>query len=271
MGVDRPAAQAGPWFPPVVGAPVEGLPLLCLPHAGGAATAYRTWPHALTPYARAVPVQLPGREDRFGEPLVRSAAVLAAQLADAVAAHPVTRDGCALFGHSMGGLLAFELAHELIARGRPPVHVFVSAYRAPQLPRRTRDVHLLDDAGLCGFLAELEGTQPELLEHPGLLEVLLPVIRADFELCETYRYQLRSRLDVPVTVLGGRHDAGVPPEDLHAWADVSGERFAVELFDGGHFYLRERQAAVLSVVAAALRADGARDRPRTAAPHPSRA
>ncbi|WP_327382807.1 thioesterase II family protein [Streptomyces sp. NBC_01207] len=255
----------------MVGAPVEGLPLLCLPHAGGAATAYRTWPHALTPYARAVPVQLPGREDRFGEPLVRSAAVLAAQLADAVAAHPVTRDGCALFGHSMGGLLAFELAHELIARGRPPVHVFVSAYRAPQLPRRTRDVHLLDDAGLCGFLAELEGTQPELLEHPGLLEVLLPVIRADFELCETYRYQLRSRLDVPVTVLGGRHDAGVPPEDLHAWADVSGERFAVELFDGGHFYLRERQAAVLSVVAAALRADGARDRPRTAAPHPSRA
>ncbi|MFF4387875.1 thioesterase II family protein [Streptomyces sp. NPDC001552] len=255
----------------MVGAPVEGLPLLCLPHAGGAATAYRTWPHALTPYARAVPVQLPGREDRFGEPLVRSAAVLAAQLADAVAAHPVTRDGCALFGHSMGALLAFELAHELIARGRPPVHVFVSAYRAPQLPRRTRDVHLLDDAGLCGFLAELEGTQPELLEHPGLLEVLLPVIRADFELCETYRYQLRSRLDVPVTVLGGRHDAGVPPEDLHAWADVSGERFAVELFDGGHFYLRERQAAVLSVVAAALRADGARDRPRTAAPHPSRA
>ncbi|KOY55767.1 hypothetical protein ADK59_23385 [Streptomyces sp. XY332] len=253
MRVDRPAAHVGPWFPSVAGAPAEGLPLLCLPHAGGGATAYRTWPDALTPYARAVPVQLPGREDRFGEPPVRSAALLAAQLADAVGSHPVTRDGCALFGHSMGALLAFELAHELIARGRPPVHVFVSAYRAPQLPRRTRDVHLRDDASLREFLAELEGTQVELLAHPELLEVLLPVIRADFELCETYRYRPRRRLDVPVTALGGRHDAGVPPEDLDAWADVSGERFAVELFDGGHFYLRQRQAAVLSVVAEALR------------------
>lgn len=242
------------WFFPMASVPATGLPLLCLPHAGAGATAYRTWPAALAPHARVVPVQLPGRETRFGEPPARRVGPLMAELADAVVRFPAARDGYALFGHSMGALLAFELAHELTARGLPPAHLFVSGYRAPQLPRMTRNIHLRDDAGLLAHLRELAGAGEEALAHPGLMAALLPTIRADFEMCETYRYVTRSPLTVPLTAFGGRHDPGVPAADLLAWAEACAGPFRAGLFDGGHLYLRERRDELLSALVTALTA-----------------
>lgn len=206
------------WFLPnreAVPTAEDALQLFCLPHAGAGASAYRDWAPLLAPSVKVVGVQPPGRENRFADPYTPSATLLSHELAEAVAER--AQGAFALFGHSMGALLAYETAHRLAALGRAPACLFVSGYWAPQLPHRRRQVHLLPEDELIRQLRDLEGTVPEVLDHPKLLEFLLPLIRADFELCETYRWSSRPLLDVPVVALGGASDPGVEVPPLAAW------------------------------------------------------
>jgi surfactin synthase thioesterase subunit len=241
------------WFPRFADSPAVLARLYCLPHAGAGATTYQPWPSRLPAAVAAVPVQLAGREARFSEPAARSAAEVVAALTEPMLEHFHDLDGgFALFGHSMGALLSYELAHELTRRGRPPAHLFVSGYAAPHLPPRDDAVHLLPDAELCAHIAELAGTPAGVLEVPELMRAMLPTVRADFEICEAYRHVDRPPLPIPITALGGTEDPGASPRELEAWQELTEKDFTLHCFSGGHFYLLDHSEAVIDLVAARL-------------------
>jgi len=206
--------------------------LFCLPHAGAGASVYREWPQLLAPDLEAIPVQFPGHEGRHGEPLLDSAA----ELVKAMLEPFVTRAGAdfALFGHSMGALIGYELAHELSALGKPPRHLFVSGLGAPNLPPWPLLYQLPDDE-LVQAIARLEGTSAEVLAQPELVRFLLPAFRADLRVWETYVAH-RGPLCVPITAMGGRDDPSVGVAKVEAWAELTSAEFDLELLDGGHFY-----------------------------------
>ncbi|WP_235030415.1 thioesterase II family protein [Nonomuraea solani] len=231
--------MTGRWFAAENTAPEAAAQLFCLPHAGAGASAYRDWQDKIGPDVEVVPVQLPGREARFAEPFVTSATEMAAALAGPLLERATGDRPFALFGHSMGALLAYELTHQLIAYGRPPVHLIVSGYAPPHLPYDPayQIVHQMPDPRLVAHIEALQGTAGEVLDHPELLELLLPVIRADYELCETYRFEDRPPLPVALTALGGADDPEAGEKTLPAWRELTAASFTVDIFPGGHFYL----------------------------------
>lgn len=254
----RPSVSV--WFPPgrpnaATAPPLDAraAQLFCLPHAGAGASAYRLWPELLAPAIEVIPVQLPGRESRRSEPLRRSVFDLAAELSGPLADRA---DGeFSLFGHSLGALLGYELAHALAAIGRPPAHLFVSGLSAPHLPPARPPTYNLPEDELMSVIEGLEGTTAEVLASAELMRLLLPVFRADLESCETYQHPSRPPLSVPITALGGRHDSGVSLDRLAGWSDLSSAAFCITTFAGGHFYLHSALAEVTAVVGAKLRSD----------------
>lgn len=226
--------------------------LFCLPHAGAGASVYRDWAALLAPEVEVVPVQLPGRESRYKEPPLRSVSGITAELME-----PLTdrlEPDFSLFGHSMGALIAYELTRALAARGTPPRRLFVSGHRAPHLPPARSDAHLLPDPELLAVIEELEGTPPEVLAEPQLVRLMLPLMRADFEACETYSHPHESPLPVPVTALGGLRDPSVSVAEIRAWQHLTSAGFDAEIYPGGHFYLHELRDEVVAALLARLSA-----------------
>ncbi|UGQ12381.1 alpha/beta fold hydrolase [Yinghuangia sp. ASG 101] len=230
--------------------PEARIRLICLPHAGGGASAFRAWDPLMPTGTELHVAQYPGREDRYGEPLITDMDTLVAHLADAVA--PLTDRAYALFGHSMGSAVAWELAHALIDRRLPPPQrLFVSGRRAPDRAP-TGDVHLRDDAGLGDELGRLGGTPGELLADPDVRAAVLRQVRGDYRLIETYRPPARAPLPCPVDLFTGDRDPEVGPEDLAGWAESTTHRARVRVFPGGHFYLVPARREVVAALAGAL-------------------
>ncbi len=228
----------------------DALRLFALPFAGGGSAPY----HALARHVRArlevVPVLLPGRERRLVEEPFRDVGALADALARELAGE-LDAAPFALFGHSLGALVAFELARRLLAAGRrAPLHLFASACRAPQRVATERPIHALPDEEFLAAIEELGGMPPEVRQHSELLELVLPALRADFEMYEAYRFDPSSvaTLDLPVTALGGEQDLEVPRPDLEAWAERTAGAFDARWFPGGHFFLLDAPADVAHVV-----------------------
>jgi medium-chain acyl-[acyl-carrier-protein] hydrolase len=183
-------------------------------------------------------------------------APLVQALADVV--RPLTDRPYALFGHSMGALLSFELARELRRQGLPaPRHLFVSGRRAPHLPPARRGLHLLPDGEFLEELRRLEGTPAEFFAEAELVQLALPALRADFELCDAYVYAPDSPLACPVTALGGTSDPGVAADDLDAWREHTTGDFRRHLLPGGHFYLLDAGPALAGLIAHELETSGA--------------
>lgn len=226
--------------------------VLCFPYGGGGASLYRGW-SAFTPSSIAIcPVQLPGREDRFVEPLFERMTDLVTAAADAI--EPMLRAPYAFFGHSLGGLIAYELTHELMRRGAPlPMHLFVSATSAPQLASTIPPIHHLPKEDFLREVQRYRGIAAEVLEHPELLELLLPRLRADLTVGGTYQYVERPPLNIPITAFSGTDDEIVPPATVDGWREQTGTTFRHESFPGGHFYIAEKARAVVSMLAGALR------------------
>lgn len=225
--------------------------LFCLPYAGGGASAYRGW-HSLAPASLQVcPVELPGRGRRLGETPFTRLQPLVGALADALRPH-LDRP-YALFGHSMGGLLAFELTRTLRRRRWPaPAHLFVSGAASPDAPRTRPPVHAAPDAEVKAELLALGGTPAELLDDDDLMDVMLPTMRADFSVLETYEYRPEPPLAVPMTVFGGTADPLVPPTALRDWRHQSTAGSRLRLLPGGHFFLHPAAADLLTDIAATL-------------------
>jgi len=159
----------------------------------------------------------------------------------------------ALFGHSMGAHLGFELNWALEPRARP-VHFFLSGMSAPHLDRSETQLHSLDDDALIDALRALGGTPDEVLAHRELMELTLPVIRADFEVIETHLHRERPPLDLPASLLGGADDPSAPPSEIKAWARYFTPAPSVEIHPGDHFYLEAALDRVIARVVQTLEA-----------------
>ncbi|MEU9115318.1 alpha/beta fold hydrolase [Streptomyces sp. NPDC048483] len=240
------------WLPPHRSLPDAGVQLFCLPAAGMGASAYRGWQGALGTGVEAIAVQLPGREMRFDEQPLATAEEIVERLTGPLlerADRPF-----ALFGHSMGALLSFEIAHEAVRRGRPPVQLIVSGLEAAhdRTPVRV-NAHELPEPELLEYVLKLGGIPPEGHEYPELVSLFLPTLRADLAVGETYRYRERTPLPVPITALAGRDDPTVDHRRFAAWSQLTCKGVRTHLLPGEHFYLDAERQAVLDIIRSVLR------------------
>jgi surfactin synthase thioesterase subunit len=230
---------------------------------------FREWDEHLGPDIDVLAAQLPGRENRIAESAFDSLEPLVDAVHTGLRAH-LDRP-FALFGHSMGALLAYALTRRLVVAGGPrPEVLFVSGYPAAHLPPDdSGDVHRLDDDALIERMRDYAGTPPEVLDDPELARMLLPTIRADFEVCETYSHVAAPPLPVDIVAFAGRADAEAAPESMVRWFELGSAQFTLHCVDGGHFFLQQSLGVVLDVVAARCRAaaslDGAAGRERSPA------
>lgn len=224
-----------PWLLPLGATAAPALRLFCFPPAGSGASAYRTWPHHAAPGLGLVAVVPPGRETRFSEAPLADLEDLISGAVSAIA--PWAAQPFALFGHSLGALAAFEAARRLSAMGCPPAHLFVSGHVAPALGSPRAPIAHLPDAEFLRGLVALGGTPPEILAVPELVELLLPMLRADFAMAEGYRATPAPPLACPLTAFGGTEDPWVGPAGLDAWGEVTHGGFERHLLAGDHFYL----------------------------------
>jgi surfactin synthase thioesterase subunit len=231
------------WTVPAIGSrPAGGLRLLLFPFAGGGASAFADWqsyfPDSIETYA----LQYPGRETRWGEPGYATRRDLITAIADDVV--PYLKPPFAFLGHSLGGLVAFEVARLLEERRQKlPVHLFVAAIHPPEVPRGT-DIHRLPDAEFLAELRAYDGLPPELLDNEEFLNLLLPIIREDIRLSEEPVSDPASSVSVPITVFGGLDDHKTPPDTLMAWASQTSRSFSSHFLPGHHFFLFEQVSQI---------------------------
>jgi medium-chain acyl-[acyl-carrier-protein] hydrolase len=246
-----------PWFTP---APANPGPvrLFCFPYAGGAAASFQPWQALLGPQVELRVALLPGRGARLFEPLLHDMDELVGHLAGAMAEEFAAGGDkpFALFGHSLGALIAFEVARALRTRGLPsPVSLWLSGEEGPQTRSLTGTLHDLPDAEMIDRLRDYNGTPDELLDDPEMMELLLPGIRADFALDECYTYRAEAPLDVPVHVLRGDQDPTVDAERSDGWARESSLPLTRHLYSGDHFFLDSHEPAITALLAGELAAD----------------
>lgn len=242
----RTREQARRWIRSY-GADQEAMPLLvCLPHAGGAATFYRHLASLISDHAAVWAIQYPGRQDRLRDPFSASMEELTRSVAAAVLALAGDRS-ITLFGHSMGSLVAFEVASLLESAGLRVQHLVASGRGAPSIPY-TREVASGSDDDLVAELLRMEGTDPSVLVDPQVLELALPAVRADYRLLQGYAVAADETVRCPVTVLHGDRDPLAPPEEVHRWRDHSQGVVRFRAFSGGHFFLVEHAHEVAEEV-----------------------
>lgn len=241
---------AARWLVPLTLAPqAPRLRILCLPFAGAGANAYRSWAERVPPGASLLAVRLPGRESRFGEPPAPSMEAIVTAIVAEIADGPGAP--LALFGHSFGASIAHDLAVALTAAGTPPAAVMLSGRGAPFLPpRRPQPLTDLADDAFVAVLRHMSGTPPEVFDHPDLVDLLLPVLRADVRLAEGVRRPRRRDLVCPVVAVGGVDDPLVPAADLSAWGEMCSGPFTVRIYPGGHFFIHDVAADLLTLLAA---------------------
>jgi surfactin synthase thioesterase subunit len=237
-----------PWFSVVPRGNAQAEQrLYCFPYAGAGHTAFHPWRKLLTGDIELALIKLPGRGARFGEPHARSIVELAECLASEIAKASAEAATFALFGHSMGALLAFETARSLQQMGLSPTRLLVSGRTAPVAHGWRERVADLPDAAFLEVIRSMNGMPPALIDNTEWMELFLPIIRADFALCEDYRYSQHPRLDCPIEVLAGRDDASVPLSLLDGWAEETHAGCHTRLFAGGHFFVFEQQAELLAL------------------------
>jgi medium-chain acyl-[acyl-carrier-protein] hydrolase len=234
------------WIHRPAPSPTARLRLYCAPYAGGGAGVFRTWPADLDQRVEVRAILYPGRERRFPEPALSSVEELADQLVPAML--PALDPPFALFGHSLGAMVAFEVARRLLAGGQPPVHLLVSGAHAPHLTRRARQYHQLPDAEFLREITQLGGTPPELVDHAELLELLLPALRADFTAAETYEREPGQPLPCPITAFGGAADPLVDRPALEGWSAHTAAGFRLHELPGDHFFPTTARAELLQLV-----------------------
>jgi medium-chain acyl-[acyl-carrier-protein] hydrolase len=243
--VARP--NAGKWLAFYKPSDRAALRLFCFPYAGGSATIFQKWRDLLPSEIEVCPIQLPGRGTRLSEPAATHIEPLLPTLAAALS--PFLDMPYALFGHSMGGLISFELAKYLRRQSAPlPQQIFVSGRAAPQIPRRYELTYNLPEDEFIAELRRLKGTPQDILEQQELITMLLPLLRADFSLCETYQYQASPPLDCPITALGGLYDKDVTATDLEGWREQTSGTFIKRMFPGDHFFIQSEQKLLLDVL-----------------------
>jgi len=225
--------------------------LLCFPHGGGSATTFYAWPGKLPEDVEVCALQLPGRGRRLFETPPTSIDHIIAPLWEAF--QPFRGTPVALFGHSLGATIAFQFALQLQSKKISPVHLFVSGRSAPQCPDLEAPIRDLPDREFVSEMRQRYGGVPdEVLRDEEMMALVLPALRADFTMKETYRYVDGPLLECPISAFGGHQDNCVTVEELAAWRDRTSSAFSSRMLPGGHFFVDSTRDSVLRFIAADL-------------------
>lgn len=242
--------NTSPWLVPTRPNPTAALRLFCFAYAGGGASVYTPWAKALPAAVEIVSVQLPGREGRFHEAPLSNLSEVMDGVAHAVGSN--LDKPYMLFGHSLGALIAFELARRFAAHARPlPLGLVVSGKRAPQLPSRRRKFARLPDAEFIKEIADYKGTPASILENQELMELILPRLRADATLFDDYQYRSSGPLPCPIVAFGGSADPHVDASELLGWGELT-DTFSHRTFEGDHFFIHSNHDAVTRALSEAI-------------------
>ncbi|MCG5436855.1 thioesterase II family protein [Micromonospora foliorum] len=251
----RPTGAAA-WLSCAAPRPTARLRLVCLPYAGAGAGAYRPWSTLLGDDVEVWTAQLPGRERRLADPPLSTMADLAPPLVDAIVER--VPPPYAIFGHSMGALIGYEVANRLLARGGPaPQRLVVSAARPPQDSAPVGSAYQLDDAALTRWLRELGGVSDEVLADAGLLALILPTVRADLAVVASYRPTTVTPLPLPVDAVAGADDPLISPDEMAGWAACTAAGFSLTVVPGGHLYLHDSPPPLARLLSGSPSAVGA--------------
>ncbi|CBN59190.1 Type II thioesterase [Kamptonema sp. PCC 6506] len=232
--------------------PQANLRLFCLPYAGGGTSIFRLWPRELPSNVELCAIELPGRENRLREQPISNLEILTDKLVEVFLQH--LDKPFAIFGHSMGALIAYDLARKLQQRNVNPVYLFVSGRPAPNLPEIYSPIHLLPNAEFIEKLTKVYSAIPDVvLKDEELMELFLPVLRADLTLVETYIHCQVEPLDCPIFALGGLEDKEASHHYLAPWGEYTRSSFSVQMFPGGHFYLNENRQLLLQFLSETLK------------------
>lgn len=233
--------------------PGASLRLFSFPYAGGSTLIFRKWPEALPANVEMCSIELPGRGSRLREPAFATMAPLVEAIAQAIS--PYLDKPFAFFGHSMGAIISYELSRYLRRRQQViPVHLFISGRRAPQIPDEEPPTYNLPEPEFIDELRRLNGTPREILQHPELMQLIMPQLRADFAVCQTYIYTPEAPLDCPISVFGGVKDHPVTRTNLEAWREQTTASFSLRMFPGDHFFLQTAAQTLLRILAEELSA-----------------
>lgn len=242
---------ANPWVVRPRPNPQARLRLFCFPYAGGAASVFAAWPAGVPQDVDVCLIQLPGRQGRLEEPPFTRMEPLVKALALAI--HLYLDKPFAFFGHSLGTKISFELARHLRAQGTsPPVYLFFSGSVPPHIPSSDSPIHNLPDIEFAETLRRFKGTPEALLQNEELLQLFLPLLRADIALHETYQYIPGEPFDCPISAFGGLEDGEVSRENLEAWRVHTRGEFTLRMFPGDHFFLRSARAILLEAISHTL-------------------
>ncbi len=224
------------------------LRLFCFPYAGGSSLIFRSWSSNLPSSVEVYPIELPGRGTQIKLAPFNRLEPLVINIAHAILAY--LDKPFAFFGHSMGGLVSFELTRLLRKEyGINPVHLFISGRRAPQIPNSKPPIHTLTEPAFKEELRRLNGTPQSVLENPEIMQLLLPMLRADFAVLETYIYTHEHPLKCPITAFGGLQDEEVSLEELQAWQQQTIASLQLQMFPGNHFFIHSAKALLLKILA----------------------
>ena len=241
------ANTANRWLERSGGRGLLRLRIFCFPHAGSGTRIFRSWADELPLNFEVCAIRLPGRESRYSEPAFRQLEPMVESLVPAL--QPFLDIPFVMFGHSMGALLAYEVTRRLLTiNAVEPVALFVSAHRAPQLPTRHRALHDLPRDQLIAELKALHDAPVEAFDDEDFIDVVLPTLRGDLELAETYKFVDGPMLSCPVIAMGGTFDASVVPEELDRWRAITEGSFKLLLFEGDHFFVDNPSTSFLPVL-----------------------
>lgn len=224
------------------------MKLFCIPYAGGSASVYTSWKKAFLPDIELIPIELAGKGSRFNQPLYENIEQAVSDILS-ILQSKLDSSPYALFGHSMGALLVFEVLHALKEQNAPmPITTFFSGKNPPHIAPTTNR-HKLEGKAFWEEVRSMGGTPAELMTSTELMDIFTPILKRDFKLVETYAPNLnRELITTPVTVLYGTKDDTVSVDRMTEWSRHTIEDIRFATFDGGHFFIQEHEQAVISLV-----------------------
>lgn len=249
------------WFSIPIPRPMADTRIYCFPYAGGSAASFRSWVNKFPENFEVAILQLPGRDNRFGEKFLTNMDDVITAVIDVLqiqhSGAPGMFSNYYFFGHSVGALMAYELCHRMQSYSfELPKTLFVSGKRAPHVPLNRELLHELDPITLKNKLIELDGTPQIVLDTPELFDLFIPRLRADFQINETYVFQKNGlTLDCPIQVFGGYQDKETTIESLNAWSDHTSSKFSIRMFEGGHFFLHKHEDQLIEMLVSAINTD----------------
>lgn len=228
---------------------MKKIVLFCLSHAGSSSSGYLSWKTLLHDDINIVPIELAGRGRRYTEPFYSNMEEAIDDIFDSIKEHLASTNRFAIWGHSMGSTIAYELCYKIYCEvGLHPVHLFISGRPAPHFRNTTTSRYKLNDNDFIDSLLNLGGLPKEFLQNDELMNLYLPVLRADFRLLDSYHKKNDHRFKCGLTLLSGKSDASVRYNELLEWKTYTDSKCEVYLFNGGHFYLNNFRESITEII-----------------------